>query len=45
MTTVTSLRFEKPRITAESLLVFPFGTLVGAFYLIWILIHFGIVCG
>jgi uncharacterized membrane protein len=45
MTTVTSLRFEKPRITAEWLLVFPFGGLVGLAYVIWILIHFDNVYG
>ena len=45
MTTVTSLRFEKPRITAAWLLVFPFGTLVGLSYLIWILVHFDALYG
>ena len=45
MTTVTSLRFEKPRISAAWLLVFPFGGVVGLAYLIWILVHFDWVYG
>ena len=45
MTTVTSLRFEKPRITLPWLVVFPFGGLVGLAYLLWILLHFGVVYG
>ena len=40
MTTVTSLRFEKPPITVEWLIVFPFGAAVGLAYLAWILVHF-----
>lgn len=40
MTTVTSLRFEKPRITTEWLIVFPFGAAIGLAYLVWILVHF-----
>lgn len=43
MTTVTSLRFEKPHISAQWLLVFPFGGVVGLAYLTWILVHFGVV--
>ena len=45
MTTVTSLRFEKPRLTMPWLVVFPFGGLVGAAYLAWILVHFRTVFG
>ncbi|KPJ87545.1 MAG: hypothetical protein AMS18_14490 [Gemmatimonas sp. SG8_17] len=45
MTTVTSLRFEKPRITLQWLLVFPFGSFVGLAYLIWMLFHFEAVYG
>ncbi len=40
MTTATSLRFEKPKITANWLLVFPFGILVGLAYFIWTLANF-----
>jgi hypothetical protein len=45
MTTVTSLRFERPRITLQWLVVFPFGSLVGVAYLVWILFHFGVLYG
>jgi hypothetical protein len=45
MTTVTSLRFEKPRITLQWLFVFPLGILVGLGYWIWILVHFHLVYG
>ena len=45
MTTVTSLRFERPRITLQWLVVFPFGILVGVAYLVWILVHFGALYG
>jgi hypothetical protein len=45
MTTVTSLRFEKPRITLPWLVVFPFGLIVGLAYFVWILIHFEAVYG
>ena len=40
MTTATSLRFEKPKITISWFIVFPFGTLVGLAYFLWTLIHF-----
>jgi hypothetical protein len=40
MTTVTSLRFEKPRITLSWFIVFPFGALVGLAYIAWTFIHF-----
>jgi len=40
MTTATSLRFEKPKITLSWLIVFPFGALVGLAYFIWTLFHF-----
>ena len=45
MTTVTSLRFEKPRITFSWFVVFPFGSLVGLAYLVWILVHFEVIYG
>ena len=45
MTTVTSLRFEKPRITLQWLIVFPFGSGVGVAFLVWVLLHFGVVYG
>ncbi len=40
MTTATSLRFEKPKITLSWFIVFPFGALVGLAYFIWTLVHF-----
>lgn len=43
MTTVTSLRFEKPRITLNWIIVFPFGILVGLAYIGWTIIHFDLI--
>ena len=43
MTTTTSLRFEKPKITLTWLFVFPFGSLVGLAYFVWTLIHFDVI--
>ena len=40
MTTVTSLRFEKPRINLRWLVTFPLGALVGLAYIVWTLVHF-----
>ncbi|KPK13396.1 MAG: hypothetical protein AMJ56_01955 [Anaerolineae bacterium SG8_19] len=40
MTTATSLRFEKPKITLIWFIVFPFGTLVGLAYFAWTVVHF-----
>jgi len=45
MTTVTSLRFEKPRITLQWIVVFPLGTLIGLAFLLWIFVHFDLVFG
>ena len=43
MTTATSLRFEKPKITFSWFIVFPFGVLVGLAYLLWTLFNFDII--
>ncbi len=43
MTTATSLRFEKPKINLNWLIVFPSGILIGLTYIIWTLIHFDII--
>ena len=43
MTTTTSVRFEKPKITLNWLIAFPFGTIVGLAYIIWIFYHFDII--
>lgn len=40
MTTITSLRFEKPRITPQWIVTFPLGAVIGLSYLIWMLAHF-----
>ena len=40
MTTATSLRFEKPSISLNWFITFPFGGLVGLAYIIWTLVHF-----
>jgi hypothetical protein len=40
MTTVTSLRFEKPKITLVWFIAFPFGILVGLSFIAWTLFHF-----
>jgi hypothetical protein len=45
MTTVTSLRFEKPRITFSWIMVFPLGTVIGLAYIIWTLAHFDTIFG
>lgn len=45
MTTITSLRFESPRITPQWFVVFPMGTLVGLGFLIWTFVHFRVVFG
>jgi len=45
MTTVTSLRFEKPRITFQWIVVFPLGTLIGLAFLAWVFVHFEVVFG
>ena len=38
--TATSLRFEKPKISFNWFVVFPFGALVGLAYIVWSLIYF-----
>jgi hypothetical protein len=43
VTTATSLRFEKPRISLSWFIVFPFATLVGLAYIVWTIIHFDII--
>jgi hypothetical protein len=43
MTTATSLRFEKPKITLHWLIVFPSGILLGLAYIAWTIIHFDII--
>ena len=45
MTTVTSLRFENPRITIQWVTVFPMGSLIGLALLSWIVLHFRMIFG
>ncbi|MFC1972423.1 hypothetical protein ACFLVE_03350 [Chloroflexota bacterium] len=40
MGTATSLRFEKPKISLNWFIVFPFGAIVALAYIIWSLIYF-----
>jgi hypothetical protein len=43
--TITSLRFESPKITPQWILVFPTGTVLGLALLAWIGVHFTVVYG
>lgn len=43
MTTATSLRFEKPKITLIWILTFPFGAVVGLVYIVWSIIYFDVI--
>jgi hypothetical protein len=45
MTTVTSLRFEKPRITLQWIIAFPLGAVIGMAYIIWAVTHCDIIFG
>ncbi|MFH0802728.1 MAG: hypothetical protein V2A78_10155 [bacterium] len=40
MTTVNSLRFERPKISLNWFVTFPFGVLVGLAYVVWTVVHF-----
>jgi hypothetical protein len=40
VTTATSLRFEKPRITFLWLVTFPLGAILGGIYILWSIVHF-----
>lgn len=41
--TITSLRFEKPKITPMWFFVFPLGIIVGLIYLIWSFVYFYLI--
>jgi hypothetical protein len=43
MTTVTSLRFERPRITLGWLIAFPFGSGLGLAFIAWFILHFDLL--
>ena len=40
MTSATSLKFAKPKISVAWFITFPFGTLTGLAYIIWVILHF-----
>jgi hypothetical protein len=44
-TTLTSVRFERPRFTFSWFLVFPLGAILGLVYILWSLAHFTAVFG
>ncbi|MHA2103634.1 MAG: hypothetical protein ACW981_09405 [Candidatus Hodarchaeales archaeon] len=41
--TITSLRFEKPKITFSWIIAYPFGTVLGLGYFIWLISHLEIM--
>lgn len=43
MTTSTSLRFEKPKISLMWLFTFPTGIVVGLAFIVWTIVHFDII--
>ena len=43
VTTVTSLRFMRPKITLTWFIVYPFGAILGFAFLVWTIIHFDII--
>ena len=45
MTTITSLRFEKPTLTLRWLVVFPLGAIIGLAFIVWTLVHFNAIFG
>ena len=43
MTTATSLRFEKPKMTLNWFITFPFGIFVGLAYITWTILYFDVI--
>ena len=43
VTTITSLKFEKPRISFLWFITYPFGSILGLAYIIWTFVHFDII--
>lgn len=43
MTTFTSLKFAKPKITMEWLIVFPSGIVIGAAFVMWLVFNFNAI--
>jgi hypothetical protein len=42
-TTITSLKFNKPKITLNWFIIFPFGAILGFAFLVWTIIHFDLI--
>jgi hypothetical protein len=42
-TTATSLKFQKPKITFNWFIVFPFGAILGFAFLVWTILHFDLI--
>jgi hypothetical protein len=42
-TTATSLKFQKPKITFNWFIVFPFGAILGFAFLVWTIVHFDLI--
>jgi hypothetical protein len=38
-TTVTSVRFRQPKMSVNWFFIFPFGSILGGAYLVWVLVH------
>jgi len=43
MTTATSLRFHKPRLTPMWFIVFPLGVVIGVTYIAWTIVYFDVI--
>ena len=41
--TKTSLRFREPKMTVNWFIVYPFGAILGAAYLLWTMVHFEMI--
>jgi len=43
MTTATSLRFEKPKLTLNWWITFPTGIVIGLAFILWTVVHFDVI--
>ena len=43
MTTTTSLRFEKPKLTLNWWITFPAGIVIGLAFILWTILHFDVI--
>lgn len=44
-TTVSSLKFRKPKINFEWFIIFPFGAILGFAFIVWTVAHFDLIYG